>query len=92
MPSAAAIRASARVRARLGQACTLNGADCGAVHLEHGVQVVLEDVARLRTVATIGAEHNPAVGKTLVHPTEGTMVLDALAGDNGASRRYVVLK
>ena len=90
MPSAAAIRASARARARLGQSCTLAGADCGPVHIEHGVQVVLDDVARLRTVATIGSEHSPAVGKVLEHPTEGTLVLDALVGDNGASRRYVV--
>ena len=90
MPSAAAIRASARVRARLGQPCTLDGADCGHVHIEHGVRVVLNEVVVFRTVATIGAEYAPTKGKVLVHPTEGTLVLDALVNGNGASRRYVV--
>jgi len=90
MPSAAAIRASERVRARLGQPSMLNGVDCGAVHIEHGVRVYLSDVAVIRTVATIGVQHAPATGKTLIHPTEGSLVLDALLGDNGASRRFVV--
>lgn len=90
MPSAAAIRASGRIRARLGQPSTLNGVDCGAVHIEHGVRVYLNEVSMIRTVATIGAEHAPSTGKTLVHPDAGTLVLDALVADNGASRRYVV--
>jgi hypothetical protein len=92
MPSEAAIRASARARARLGQACTLNGVACGFVHVEHGVRLVLNDVETARTVVTIGREHNPVAGKTLVHPTEGTMVLDVKVADNGASKRFVVIQ
>lgn len=90
MPSPAAIRASERVRARLGQPCTLDGVACGNVHIEHGVRVVLNDVATIRTVATIGEQYAPAKGKTLVHPTEGSMVLDALVGGNGPSKRFIV--
>lgn len=90
MPSDAAIRASARIRARLGLGSTLDGVDCGPVHIEHGVRLLDGEVSVLRSVATIGKEYRPATNKTLVHPTEGTLVLDALVGDNGASRRYVV--
>jgi hypothetical protein len=91
MPSAYATRASARARARLGQESTLNGAGCGFVHIEHGVRVFLDDVAHLRTVARIGAEFNPKVGDTLVHPDEGTVTLDALVLNTGPSRGFVIV-
>jgi hypothetical protein len=55
------------------------------------VRVYLDDVAHLRTVARIGAEYNPKVGDTLVHPDVGSTKLDALVLDSGPTRGFVVI-
>lgn len=76
--------------ARLGQPSTLNGADCGNVHLEQGVTVLQGEVALLKTVATISHTYVPHLGDTLVHP-DGTFVLDALWATNGVNDRFILL-
>lgn len=83
------IGAGAAVLARMGQPSTLDGADCGKVHLARGVRVQLEDVMVLRNVATIGIAYAPVRGQSLVHP-DGEYVLDALLGDNGVNRRFIL--
>lgn len=90
MPSPAAVRAGASILNRLGLASTLNGDDCGKVHVEHGVRVYLDDnVAALRNVATIALTYAPKAGDTLVHP-DGTYVLDRLLQQNGVNARFIV--
>lgn len=82
-------RAAASLLRRMGEPATLNGVDCGHVHLAHGVDVAIEDTVARRTVATISRVASPRVGQTLVHP-EGTFKLDALLRDNGSNPRFVV--
>lgn len=97
MPSAAAIRAGARTLARLGQASTLNGADCGSVHLEQGVTVLQGEVALLKTVATISHAYDPQLDEVLVHDVASaigeptTWKLDALWATNGVNDRFILL-
>lgn len=77
----------------LGEGSLLRGTVSCKVNIEHGVQLTgLDDsVVVNRSVATIGAEHNPRVGDTLTHP-DGTFKLDVLLDDRGPFRRFVLLK
>lgn len=91
MPLPAVIRAGAAALARMGMPATLDGADCGRVHIAHGVRVQLEDVVAERTVATVGRTASPTRGQVLVHP-DGTYTLDTLLSDNGVNARFILRK
>ena len=45
-----------------------------------------------RIVATIEKRFNPRVNAVLKHATEGTFLLNRLAGDDGLTRRFVVVQ
>lgn len=89
MPTPAAVRASASVLARLGMASTLDGADCGKVHVAHNVNVHMDDVVIRKSVATIANTAAPAAGRALVHP-DGAYILDSLLSDNGCNSRWTL--
>lgn len=83
--------------AKFGEPSLLAGVDCGPVSIERDVEVFagIGDTANdnatvRRNVATIGREYSPVTGQTLVHPSEGTFVLDRLLADNGITRRFIV--
>lgn len=77
----------------MGEDSFLRGSEPCRVNIEHGVQVIgtEHDVVVERSVATIAGSALPKVGDTLTHP-EGTFRLDALFSDNGALRRFILLK
>lgn len=81
------------VLAVMGEDSLLRGTAPCLANIEHGVQVIGIDETTVveRSVATIGIEHNPKVGDTLVHP-DGSYKLDAVFNDNGANRRFIVIK
>lgn len=81
------------VLALLGEDSLLRGTVPCRVNIEHGVQVIGNDenVVVEKDVATIESVHNPKVGDTLVHP-DGAYKLDAQFSDNGASRRFILIK
>ena len=91
MPKAAFVRAGAAILRSLGESSTLDGVDCGNVHVARGQRVEANDVLVLRDVATIGVEFAPRKEQTLMHP-DGTFVLDALLKDNGVTRKFVLRK
>ncbi len=89
-------RALRRGLAKLGEPSLLDGVDCGKVALERNVEVFagINDTAYdnptvHKTVVAIDVAYSPRVGQVLIHP-DGTFVLDALHGDNGVVRRFVV--
>lgn len=90
-------RAAAAGLAKLGEACSLDGIDCGRVNIERAVDLFVGDpdngndssIAQA-DVATILSTYAPRVGQTLVHP-DGTYKLMRLALDNGYSRAYVIV-
>jgi hypothetical protein len=83
----------------LGEGSLLRGNVPCNVNIEHGVQVEGFDfnptqeryVTLNKDVVTIEAIHNPKVGDTLTHP-EGSFKLDVMLSDDGAYKRFVVLK
>lgn len=83
-------RVSASVLGRLGEPSTLDGVDCGNVHVARGVNLEMDDVVVRRCIATIANEHAPKAGQVLVHP-EGTWTLDRLLRDNGANSRWILV-
>lgn len=83
-------RVSASVLGRLGGPSTLDGADCGSVHVARGVNLEMDDVVVRRCIATIANEYVPKAGQVLVHP-EGTWTLDRLLRDNGANSRWILV-
>lgn len=86
-------RMTAGVLAIMGEGSFLRGSVSCRVNIEHGVQVIGSDdnVVVERSVATIDAALLPKVGDALVHP-DGTYKLDAVFADNGASKRFILLK
>lgn len=89
MPTPAAIRAGVSVLARMGQPSTLDGVDCGNVHVARNASVQMDDVVIRRSIATIANSAAPAAGKVLVHP-DGTFVLDILMRDGGVNSRWIL--
>lgn len=91
-------RAVARGLAKFGEASLLQGADCGNVDIEYGVELAPgqlgtandNHIAR-RDVATILKDYAPKVGQVLVH-ADGEFVLERLLEDDGVSRRFVVTR
>lgn len=85
-------RMSGTVLALLGEDSTLRGTVACRVNIEHGVQVTGDDGLMVleRSVATIGAEHDPKVGDTITHP-DGTYKLDVQMGNNGFNKRFILL-
>lgn len=81
------------VLAALGEDSFLRGSVPCCVNIEHGVQVIGSDdnLVVERSVATIDIALLPKVGDTLTHP-DGAYKLDAVFADNGASRRFVLIK
>lgn len=91
-------RAAAAGLAKLGGASLLQGAACGNVNLEYGVELFAGSLGTAndnhvvrRDVATILKSYGPKVGQTLVHP-DGTFLLERLLNDDGTVRRFVVTK
>lgn len=89
--------------AKFGEPSLLAGVACGPVSIKRDVSLERivepfpgfgsqrENVDTVRHVlATIDRAANPRVGQTLVHPSEGTFVLDRLLSDNGITRRFIV--
>lgn len=85
-------RMSNTVLALMGEDCTLRGNVPCRANIEHGVQVTGEDGLMVleRSVATIGAEHEPKVGDVLTHP-DGTYRLDVQMGNNGFNKRFMLV-
>lgn len=83
-------RVSASVLGRLGGPSTLDGVDCGNVHVARGVNLEMDDVVVRRCIATIANGYAPKAGQVLVHP-EGTWTLDRLLRDNGANSRWILV-
>lgn len=83
-------RVSASVLGRLGGPSTLDGVDCGNVHVARGVNLEMDDVVVRRCIATIANAYTPKAGQALVHP-EGTWTLDRLLRDNGANSRWILV-
>ena len=83
---------SRTVLAVLGEDATLRGTEPCRVNIEHGVQVTGGDGMTVleKSVATIAASLNPKVGDMLTHP-DGTYRLDVEAGNNGHSKRFILL-
>lgn len=77
----------------MGEDSLLRGVVPCRVNVEHGVQVVgsEDNVVVERSIATIGSEHAPKVGDTLVHP-DGSYKLDAPFHNTGANIRFILIK
>jgi hypothetical protein len=80
----------------MGQSSTLNGVDCGFVHLEAGVAVEQNQVVTLRTVATISRLAAGQRNMTLVHDVDETLgpattwSLDTLLRTNGVNDGFTL--
>lgn len=75
----------------LGEDAFLRGEGPFKVNIEHSVQV-FNDVGEfvgLRSVATISADAEPALGDLLQHP-DGDFTLDATQQSNGVNLRFVL--
>ena len=90
MPTPYAIRAGASTLAVLGRPSTLNGANCGRVHIEHGARIYVDEVLVERDIATISRQYTPRADDTLVHDTDGEFVLDHKIADNGVNVRFIL--
>lgn len=86
-------RAQEGVLAVMGEDSLLRGTVACKVNIEHGVDVIGDDVDVVvqRSVATISATHVPKVGDALTHP-DGNYVLDAIMQNNGANPRFILRK
>lgn len=92
-------RAIQKGLAVLGEPSLLDGQPCGNVNVARNVQLYAGALDQANDnhvvnadVATIEKQYAPKVGMTLVHPTEGTFLLNRLAGDDGLTRRFVVVQ
>jgi len=92
-------RAIQKGLAVLGEPSLLDGQPCGNVNVARNVQLFAGALDQANDnhvvnadVATIEKQYAPKVGMTLVHPTEGTFLLNRLAGDDGVTRRFVIVQ
>jgi hypothetical protein len=84
------------VLSRLGEGSFLRTTVPCSVALEHGVETYGLDaqgnqVAYLRSIATIDSDLAPKVGDALTHP-DGNYVLDVIHADDGMSVDFIVRK
>lgn len=79
--------------AAFGEESVLRGSEPCRVNIEHGVQVTGPDGFTVleKSIATVSCEMNPKVGDTFTHP-EGKFKLDVETSNNGANRRFIVLR
>jgi hypothetical protein len=92
-------RAIQKGLAVLGEPSLLDGQPCGNVNVARNVQLYAGALDQANDnhvvnadVATIEKRFNPRVNAVLKHATEGTFLLNRLAGDDGLTRRFVVVQ
>lgn len=92
-------RAIQKGLAVLGEPSLLDGQPCGNVNVARNVRLYAGTLDQANDnyvvngdLATIEKQFNPRADMLLVHPTEGTFRLSRLAGDDGVTRRFVVVQ